>query len=146
MADINLLGYKLTQVDMESNLTNSCNLPIKNRFEFDAQYSKDKKYILTRLTEYLEAEGNYDGFHIIATVEGTFEAQEVGLMDEEEMKEIHIQCYNELFPYASQIVTQIGINAGFNGLMLKRTPLDAGNVMLGKENEEEKEKKIINLC
>jgi hypothetical protein len=42
---------------------------------------------------------------------------------EEDRKQAHTTCYDKLFPYASQIVSQIAANSGLAGLMLKKVEM-----------------------
>ena len=47
----------------------------------------------------------------------------------------HVKCYDELFPYANQIMTYLAINTGMQGFSMKKTPIEFADVNFGTKPE-----------
>lgn len=134
MADVTLAGYKIKKLDVVNNIQKRKRIQIKNTFGFSCRYSMDGRTAVAVLTESVESDGGQDEFHINLELEGVFSVD--GTEDVEERKETHIKCYDSLFPFASQIVSQVGSNTGIGNLLLKKIPMDKDSVAFEKWQEK----------
>ena len=130
MAEVSLVGYKIKKIDMINAIKQQGELKITNSFGFNVAYTPEDTKAIAELTETLQMADRPEEFHIELTLEGVFDL--TGIVDVETKKDAHLMCYDSLFPYANQIVTQLASNSGMSGLMLKKIPMKRENIQFGK--------------
>ena len=136
-----LNSYKIEKLDMINKIEESSQIELMNTFDFDVIYSKDKSIAKARLTEYVNLKDIPEQFNITLTIVGLFQLK--GVTDNEKKKEAHVCCYDQLFPFASQIITQLATNSGMSGLILKKLPLNPDQINFGKKDESHHSDKML---
>ena len=130
MVDIVLMGYRIKQIDMKNSMTADSGICLKNGFEFKMIFSKDGQSGTAELTEMVN-DGD-DRYYLKLCIEGMFRFS--GIDGNDTKKEAHMGCYDVLFPYANQIVSQISLNSGLPGVELQKMPLNIEDVYFQKED------------
>ena len=74
-------------------------------------------------------------FYLSVEMLGVFQCE--GVETEEDKKIIHTQCYDQLFPYMQNQVSQLCTASGMNNLVLKKAKIDPSQVIFNKEKREE---------
>ena len=141
MVNVQLIAYKISRLEMYNVLQSSQEVELKNSSEFDVTFDIENEMATAMLTEHVKMTGFPCDFSIDLTLKGTFHITEV--RSDASKKEAHVKCYNGLFPYAGQIISQLAMNSGMNGLILKKKSMESESVNFGSRPEKEKSDKII---
>lgn len=141
MVNVQLISYKICRLDMYNDLESDQGLKIQNWFEFDVTFDIENNIAEAILTEHLKQAEDPSDFGIDLTLKGIFHITGVKSVDSK--KEAHIKCYDELFPYAGQVISHLAMNSGMSGLLLKKNPLKLESVNFGEKPEKERNDKII---
>lgn len=134
MVNVNLKFYKIKKLDVMNDMKQPRAMKVKQDFDFNCYYSADGKTAYAALTETLEMMENPDDFHIRLVLEGVFDVSGDGEIGQDDKKQAHVLCYDTLFPYAAQMISQIGMNTGVH-ILLKKVPMDASFVGFSKMGE-----------
>lgn len=126
MIDVLLTNYKIVKIDMINNLEYPELVDTKNTFNYEVNYNNNATKAVVTLSEKIFSPKNTDKLHINITIQGEFDLSEVAT--ENDRRQVHVMCYEKLFPYASQIVSQIAANSGLIGLMLKKVEMKEEDV------------------
>ena len=136
MVDVTLIGYKIKSIDLLNTIKRQGELKIGNTFGFNVAYSSDNTRAVAELTDSVQMVDRPEEFHLDLTIEGIFEVN--GITDNETKKDAHIMCYDALFPFANQLVTQLATNSGMAGLIFKKIPLKRESIQFGKKEQSDK--------
>ena len=74
-------------------------------------------------------------FFLSVEMLGVFKCE--GVESEEDKKQIHTQCYDQLFPYMQSEVSHLCTASGMNGLVLRKAKIDPSQVVFNKAKKEE---------
>lgn len=143
MADVELVSYKITKLNLIDNIPASGTLQLENAMGFDVKYEQDNSAAVAVLTGCISHRRNPDLFCIELEIQGLFKLN--GINDNQAKKEAHVKCYDELFPFANQIMTYLAVNSGMQGFMLKKPPIEFANVNFGSEPDSMDSGKVIKL-
>lgn len=141
MADVQMISYKISRLEMYNDLKNSQGVDVRNWFEFEVTFDMETELAVASLTEHLKMAEEPSDFGIDLTLIGIFSF--TGVKSDESKRELHIKCYDDLFPFAGQIISLLAINSGMSGFLLNKNPLKMENVNLGSKPKKEKNDKII---
>ena len=136
MVDVSLVGYKIKGIDLLNTIKQQGSLQIGNTFAFNVAYTPDNTRAVAELIDSVQMVDHPEEFHLDLTIEGIFEL--TGIEDNESKKDAHIMCYDVLFPYANQIVTQLVTSSGMAGLVFKKIPLQRDRIQFGQKDQNEK--------
>lgn len=143
MSNVGLVSYKIVKLRMNNNILGNGTVELENLVGFDVKYEPDNGAAVAILTVSVNHRYNPDFFCIELELQGKFELR--GIESIELKKMAHIKCYDELFPYANQIMTYLAINSGMQGFMLKKPPIEFANVNFGSEPDSMDSGKVIKL-
>lgn len=101
-----LKAVKTKKIDFVNTVKNGTKLELNHKYSYNVGYSQNNICEGEFLAE-IKAKGYEDTFHIIVTVVGIFQFKP-GTTKET----IHIETYNELFPYVRSLVTTLTSNSG----------------------------------
>lgn len=141
MADVQMISYKISRLEMYNDLKNTQGVDVRNWFELEVTFDMENELAVATLTEHLKMAKEPSDFGIDLTLIGIFRF--TGVNSDESKREVHIKCYDELFPFAGQIISILAMNSGMSGFLLKKNPLTMENVNFGSKPEKEKNEKII---
>ena len=128
MIDINLVSQKLTESTIKVNFNPSTeeNLELNVTSLFNMKYSDDNTHCIGTLEQRVTSKEKPEQISIYIKIDGLFDCKEP--LDDESRKEIHVECYYRLFPYAQSLIAQIFVAAGLPPLMIKPQKMLADDV------------------
>lgn len=136
MVNVTLIGYKIKGIDLLNAIKQQGQLQVANSFGFNVAYSPDNTRAVAELTDSVQMVDHPEEFHLDLTIEGVFDI--TGITDNETKKDAHIMCYDALFPYANQLVTQLATNSGMAGLIFKKIPMKRESIQFGQKEQSDK--------
>ncbi len=112
MKEIELKGYKVTEVRFVNKVQGNQKLELSNKYSYNVGYSK----VNTCKGEFraeVADKNNPDQFSITVVLEGFF------VTAADMAKEVlHIKTYDALFPYVKSFVSSLTVNAGVPPVMI----------------------------
>lgn len=112
MKEIELKGYKVTEVRFINKVQGNKKLELSNKYSYNVGYSK----VNTCKGEFraeVADKNNPDQFSITVVLEGFF------VTAADMAKEVlHIKTYDALFPYVKSFVSSLTVNAGVPPVMI----------------------------
>lgn len=141
MVNIELLSYKINELKMRNDLKINRGVHLINRNEFHMEIIDNSRAaaVLTELVRMQEG----DEFYLELAVEGIFHLDDIE--NTESWKEMHIRCYDKLFPHAKQIMEMLAANSGLSGFVLRKKQIKEGDVHVELEKTGKYSSKIIEL-
>lgn len=136
MVNAELMSYKITGLNMRNDLEGSGQLEIKRSSAFDVTYDIESEMAVATLTESLGTEDDSNSFFIDLTLEGIFHT--TGVKSKASKKKVHVKCYDDLFPYAAQIISQLTMNSGMTGVVLEKRTMEFDSVNFGEKPKSDK--------
>ena len=136
MVNAELMGHKISSLNMRNALEGSGELEIKRNSDFDVTYKFESGIAVATLAECLRTDDDLNNFYIDLTLEGVFHI--TGVKSEASKKKAHIKCYDDLFPYAAQIISQLTMNSGMGGVVLEKRTNQSVSVTSGEKPKSDK--------
>lgn len=143
MSNVELVSYKIVKLRVNNNIPESAMLELESMVGFNVKYEPDNRVAVAVLTASVNHRNGPGLFCIELEIQGGFSMNGINNMDSK--KEAHLKCYDELFPYASQIMTYLAINSGIQGFMLKKPPIEFADVNFGSGPDSMDSGKVIKL-
>lgn len=141
MVNIELLSYKINELKMRNDLKSNRGVHLINRNDFQMEFIDNSRAVAV-LTEYVRMQEG-DEFYFELIVEGMFHLEDIE--NTESWKEVHVKCYDKLFPHAKQIMELLAVNSGLSGFVLRKKHIKEGDVHVRLEKEGKSSSKIIEL-
>lgn len=107
-----LQGFKVTNVEFANNIKQNKKIELGFGYSYNVKYSAQNTCI-GEFTAKITNKTNPDEFKIIITGSGVFKFQQ-GVKKEQ----LHVETYNELFPYMRSFVTTLTANAGIPPIIM----------------------------
>lgn len=133
MADVELLSYEIRKINMFNSMLDSAKIQIESTMNFNIKYGQDNELAVAVLTVQVRHRQHPDMLCIELDIQGTFRL--TGIENAKSKREVHVKCYDELFPFANQIMTYLAMNSGMQGFMLKKFPIEFADVNFGAKPE-----------
>ena len=127
-----LLTYKINRLTMMNDITDSGMVQLENVIDFDVKYRQDSLAVAV-LTEYVRHRLAPDLFWFELELQGLFRLD--GIDNADDKREVHMKCYDDLFPYANQIMSYLAKNSGMINFNLKKSPINQESVKFGSRSE-----------
>lgn len=133
MVNVDLVMQRVTEINVKIDFNPEDEKTIEIGFNspFRIQYADDNKHCTAILEQKAVSQKNPDQFSIYIKLEGFFDCDEI--TDSEKKKEIHVQCYYRLFPYAQSLIAQICVTAGLPPLMIRSQSMSINDVVLPED-------------
>lgn len=142
MVRVELMDYKLSRLDLVSRLETDGPVRLANGMDFVMEFEGDGNGMTEAvLKESIEVDGCPDQFCIKLEMEGLFYI--AGVKDTGTKKEAHVKCYDELFPYANQVIKHLAAESGMPGLSLKKRHMDKEDISISGQPGDEGSGKVI---
>ena len=124
MPTATLMNQKVREIHFNNDLErkHGTNRQLGSSFSFQVYHS-------------LKAKEDEKLFFLSVEMLGVFKCE--GVETEEDKKEIHTQCYDQLFPYMQSEVSHLCTASGMNGLVLRKAKIDPSQVVFNKAKKEE---------
>lgn len=136
MVNAELIGYKISSLNMRNDLEGSGQLEIQRNSDFNVTYKIESGIAVATLVESLSTDDDLNSFYIDLTLEGAFHI--TGVKSEASKKKVHVKCYDDLFPYAAQIISQLTMNSGMGGIVLEKRTNQSVSVTSGEKPKSDK--------
>lgn len=136
MAELNMVSYKLQDMQFFNKLDKPGQLQLENNFSFSVNYTQDNRRCLAKLYQCVKDKTDTPDHRFFVSVElvGVFDIE--GEPTDEDKKDFHVQCYQQLFPYAEMMVKQVCAAGGMPNFRLLRQKMRRDNVILNKKDSQ----------
>lgn len=138
MAQLNMLSYKLRDLQFFNKLETSGQIQLENSFSFSVNYTADNTRCMAALYQCVKDKtGSSDhSFFVCVELAGVFEV--TGELTDKDKRDFHVMCYQQLFPYADMLVKQVCAAGGMPNFLLLRQRMDRDSVVLSRPANEGK--------
>ena len=134
MAELTMLSYKLQDLQFFNKLEKPGQVGLESSFSFSVSFTPDNKRCKAKLYQCVKdksGDANHD-FFVSVELTGIFSVE--GTVDDEVKKDIHVSCYQQLFPYAELAAGQVCAMGGMPGFRLLRQKMNRDNVAVNQKN------------
>ena len=134
MAQANLISYKLQDLQFFNKLEKPGQVQLASNFSFSVNFTADNSKCVAKLYQCVKdkSEGPNHDFFISLELSGIFAVD--GPVTDEDKKDLHVSCYQQLFPYAEMAAKQTCAMGGMPGFVLMRQKLDRNQVAVNHKN------------
>lgn len=135
MAELTMLAHKLQDLQFFNKLEKPGQVGLESSFSFSVNFTQDNSQCMAKLYQCVKdkTDGPNHGFFISVELTGIFKVE--GPVTDEDKKDIHVSCYQQLFPYAETAASQICAMGGMPGFRLLRQKMDRNNVAVGRKEQ-----------
>ena len=133
MTQLNMLSYKLQDMQFFNKLDKPGQVQLENNFSYSVDYNKENTRCVAKLYQCDKDKCDDENHKFFVSVEliGVFEI--VGPVTDEDKKEIHVRTYQQVFPYAEVLVKQVCAAGGMPNFMLLRHKMDPDHVAINRK-------------
>jgi preprotein translocase subunit SecB len=134
MAQVNLISHKLQDLQFFNKLEKPGQVALENSCSFSVNFTADNTKCIAKLYQCVKdktEDVNHD-FFISLELVGVFAVE--GPVTDEDKKDIHVSCYQQLFPYAELAAKQTCAMGGMPNFVLLRQKMDRNNVAINRKN------------
>lgn len=134
MAELNMVSYKLQDLQFFNKLDKPGQVSLENNFSFSVNYTADNTRCVAKLYQCVKdkTDGPDHKFFVSVDLVGIFAI--TGTLTDEDKKDFHIRCYEQLFPYAEVLGKQTCAAGGMPNFVLMRQKMSRDSVVLSKKN------------
>lgn len=136
-----LQGFKVTNVEFANNIKQNKKIELGFGYSYNVKYSAQNTCI-GEFTAKITDKTNPNEFKIIITGSGVFKFQQ-GVKKEQ----LHVETYNELFPYMRSFVTTLTANAGIPPIIMPFIDISKKEIYrfeMGKNGKPESPDDFVN--
>lgn len=135
MAIAHLVTQKVQEVHFTNKLTEQGQIQLDSSFNFQVNFAKDGKRCIAHI--YQSVKDKEGGEKLFASVDviGAFSCD--GIEGDEDKKQIHAQCYDQLFPYMQNTFQNLMSASGIPGFQLRKAVINPENVRVGNAPVQE---------
>lgn len=133
MAELNMISYKLQDLQFFNKLDRPGQVQMENSFSYSVDYNKENTRCVAKLYQCVKDKTNDQNHKFFVSVEllGVFEI--AGPVSDEDKKDIHVLTYQQVFPYAELLVKQTCAAGGMPNFALLRHRMDRDKVAVNKK-------------
>ena len=134
MAELNMLSYKLQDLQFFNKLETAGQIQLENNFSFSVNYNQDNTRCMAKLYQCVKDKTDSPDHRFFVSVElvGIFEV--TGALTDEDKRDFHVMCYQQLFPYGETLVKQVCSAGGMPGFVLLRQRMSRDNVAINRKD------------
>lgn len=128
MAQANMISHKLHDLQFFNKLEKPGQVSLESNFSFSVNFSQDGTKCVAKLYQCVKdksEDANHD-FFISIEMSALFAVD--GPITDEDKKDLHISCYQQLFPYAELTAKQTCAMGGMPAFALLRQKMDRNSV------------------
>ena len=136
MAELNMVSYKLQDLQFFNKLDKPGEVKLENNFSFSVNYTQDNTRCVAKFYQCVKdkSDGPDHRFFVSVDLLGVFSITD-GPITDEDKRDFHVQCYQQLFPYAEILVKQVCAAGGMPNFMLLRQKMSRDNVTVNRKNQ-----------
>lgn len=130
MPELNMISYKLQDMQFFNKLETPGQIQLENNFSFSVDYNAPCTRCVAKLYQCVKdkAADNNHKFFVSVELIGVFDI--TGPVSEADKRLIHVQTYQQVFPYAEVLVKQLCAAGGMPNFVLLRHRMDPNQVSL----------------
>lgn len=121
MGKVELLGYKISRLELLNELDESGEVSLSDHMEFSVRFEPGEDMAVAVLAQYLGMEDS-SKFYLKLVLEGIFHVD--GIRNGKFPKKEQLKCYDSLFPYADQIIRMLSIESGLMEVAVEKKDLE----------------------
>ena len=135
MAELNMISYKLQDLQFFNKLDTPGQIQLENNFSFSVNYNQDNTRCMAKLYQCVKDKTDTPDHRFFVSVEvlGFFEVS--GELTDEDKRDFHVMCYQQLFPYGETLVRQVCAAGGMPNFQLVRQRMTRDNVVVNRPPE-----------
>ncbi len=137
MATADLIGTQVVEIHFSNKIKTPSQLKLNSSFSFNVNYAPDGEHAVASLYQSLKDTDGGEQFFSSVEMRGTFKL--TGELDEVAKKQLHAQCYDEMFPYIQKQVKDLCASSGIPNMMLRKRRINPENVMVQSRGPEAQE-------
>lgn len=132
MAELTMVSYKLQDLQFFNKLEAPGQIQLENNFSFSVNYTPDNSRCMAKLYQCVKDKTDSPDHRFFVSVEilGFFEV--AGALTDEDKRDFHVSCYNQLFPYAEMLAKQTCAAGGMPNFVLLRQKMTRDNVIVNQ--------------
>lgn len=136
MAELNMVSYKLQDLQFFNKLETPGQIQLENNFSFSVNYNQDNTRCMAKLYQCVKDKTDSPDhrFFVSAELVGIFEV--TGPITDQDKQDFHIMCYQQLFPYADLLVKQVCSAGGMPGFAMIRRKMSRDSVVVNHKDGE----------
>lgn len=130
MAIAHLVTQKVQEVHFVNKLQQQGQIQLETSFTFNVNFAKDGKRCIARIYQSIKDKEGGEQVFVSVDLVGAFACEDI--IDEESKKQVHTQCYDQLFPYVQSTVQNLMTASGIPGFQLRKAVINTNNVQVGQ--------------
>ena len=137
MADLQMVSYKLEDLQFFNKLEKPGQIQLENNSNFTVKYTADSTKCMAKLYQCVKDKSDSPDHRFFVSVElvGLFQIN--GEVTEEDKKEFHVRCYEQLFCYAETLVGPVCGASGMPKFRLLRRSMTKDSVQIKQNNSNQ---------
>lgn len=132
MAELTMRSYKLHDLQFFNKLDKPGQVGLESSFSFSVSFNDEKTQCMAKLYQCVKDKSGDANHNFFISVEMTGIFAVEGAVTDEDKKDIHVSCYEQLFPYAEIAAAQVCAMGGMPGFRLLRQKMDRNNVSVNR--------------
>ncbi|MFR5875623.1 MAG: hypothetical protein ACLUFN_03955 [Eubacterium sp.] len=128
---VELKGYKVNSISFENKVPNGTQLKLQNQVKYNVNYMEADNKCLGIL-EFRVADADMNPFEIKLEMVAEFAYQ-----DGDDKADIHVNSFDQIFPFLRQVINNITSMSGMPGLMIPIMKLNRDTVSVGRPKSPE---------
>lgn len=128
-----MVSHKLQDLQFFNKLEKPGQVGLESNFSFSVSFSPDNKLCMAKLYQCVKDKSDDVNHNFFISVEMTGVFEVAGTVTDEDKKDIHVTCYQQLFPYAEIVAKQVCDMGGMPGFRLLRQKMDRNNVAVNQK-------------
>ena len=133
MVQVNMISHKLQDLQFFNKLEKPGQVQLESSFSFSVNFTTDNTKCVAKLYQCVKdkSEGPNHNFFVSVELSGVFVVE--GPVTDEDKKDIHVSCYQQLFPYAELAAKQTCAMGGMPNFQLLRQKMSRDNVAINRK-------------
>ena len=127
---VHLISSRAVEMSLINRVTEAKEINVETTHNFSVNYADNNINCRATLQIGLIAQGNPDALTIACTVEGEFLTTEI--KSDDDKKQVHVECYRSLFPYAQSLISRICLEGGMPPYYFPQMEMTTDNVIINK--------------
>lgn len=130
MLNVTLISQRMQEIHFINHLEASGKIELSSSFHFHVNFANDNRSCCAKLYQSAKMKDDPDRLFISGEIVGIFRLD--GMESDEDKREVHIQCYNQLFPYLQSTLSFVAASSGMPGFLLQKRPIDPEHILLSR--------------
>ncbi len=133
MAQVNIISHKLQDLQFFNKLEKPGQVALESSFSFSVNFTQDNTKCVAKLYQCVKDKSDDANHNFFISVEMTGLFAVEGPVTDEDKKDIHVSCYQQLFPYAEMAARQTCAMGGMPNFQLFRQKISRDHVAVNRK-------------